>query len=238
VEIEELPDDDDSSSRSSTLTAQQQLQAQLQQQVLQALLVAALYAADSSTTLICEAAGQPVAASILPAAAGGAPGISQPGSDPLSSSSSSSGGLSSVCDTLVQRGLVLDTPWSGADCQQQGQQLAQHVLDSLKLPGSSSNAGSSRGSKHKTSTALTAADDLQQQLQSSFTLGLAEQQPDSRTDPLHQDKQQQQQQQQVSCQLLPLLLDQLRDTLLAQHRHRKLQDKGDMGELLQYDIFQ
>jgi hypothetical protein len=33
------------------------------------------------------------------------------------------------------------------------------------------------------------------------------------------------------CHMLPLLLDQLRDTLLAQHRHRKLQEKAiDMGE--------
>jgi hypothetical protein len=44
------------------------------------------------------------------------------------------------------------------------------------------------------------------------------------------DAQQQQQQQQLLCHLLPLLLDQLRDTLLAQHKHHKQQDKGDMGE--------
>lgn len=34
------------------------------------------------------------------------------------------------------------------------------------------------------------------------------------------------------CTVLPLLLDKLRDALLAQHRHKKLQDKLEIGELV------
>jgi hypothetical protein len=171
VEIEELPAEDPS----SKLTAQQQLQ----QQVVRLLLAVALYAADSNT-------------------AAAADGHASCQSSSSSSSSASADYLECFCDSIVQAGLKLNTPWAGSSCQQQAQQLLQQVVETVSIPHSStdSSGSGSGGSKGD------AGD----------------------------HRKQQQQRQRLWCHLLPLLLDELRDDLLAQHRHRKLQDKGDMGE--------
>lgn len=212
VEIVELPPDtddaDNNTNTSSSRSQQQQQQKQLQQQLVQVLLAAALYAADSSTHMLpCE---QPAAS-----AAAGVPelhGSINTTSSTTSSSSSNSAsvsGLSYVCGSIVRQGLQLNTPWSGSQCQLQAQQLLQHFVSNIRLPANTTS--SSKGARGS------------QQL----LLPPTQQQPQADA----HSEQQQQQLVLVVCHMFPLLLDQLRDTLLAQHRHRKLQDKGaDMGE--------
>jgi hypothetical protein len=136
---------------------------------------------------------------------------------PDSSSSGKGGDLDASCqlrqlacfsDSIVQQGLQLASPWSGQECQQQALQLLQQLMGSICPPtrsssSSSINAVASPGIGRSPAVGSGHSGDPQQQ---------------------------QQQQQQQMCVLVPLLLDGLRDTLLAQHRHRRLQEKGDMGE--------
>jgi hypothetical protein len=115
----------------------------------------------------------------------------------------------------VQQGLYFNTPWSGPICQQHAALLLLQLVECVHLPA----AAAAKGSQHTSS---------------SGPLSSKQQQDDGRTaqpQEQHKQQQQQQQQQELVCCLLPLVLDNLRDTLLAQHRHRQQQDKGgSMGE--------
>jgi hypothetical protein len=202
VGIVEVVEEEDNGSSSNVQTAQQQAQAQLQQLLLQLLLVCALYAQQ-------DVLNSPAVDKCSSSSSTSATGVSkhQPlGNKNSSSSSSSSGGqlptdVESFCSSIVLQGLELSAPWSSQACQQHCQQILVQLA----------------------STAA-AATQVEAPEYSRIT-----QQQQGVAGSLPQKQQQQGRWQQLLGLLLPQLLDSLRDTLMAQHRHNRAQDKGELG---------
>jgi hypothetical protein len=108
----------------------------------------------------------------------------------------------SFCSSIMLQGLALSTPWSSQACQQHCQQILAQLACTVAAAATQMEGGASS---------------KQQQQQQQGVAGSLTQQ------------QQQGCWQQLLGLLLPQLLDSLRDTLLAQHRHSRAHDKGELG---------
>lgn len=120
-----------------------------------------------------------------------------------------SAALDDFCGSIVHEGLLLSTPWTSSACQEHCDHILHHLASAVVLPDDPANQ--QRRQHGICSPAATVKQKQQQQEE-------------------RQEKLEQHSWQQLLSGLLPLLLDRLRDALMAQHRHMKAQDRGELGE--------
>jgi hypothetical protein len=140
--------------------------------------------------------------------------------------------LNDYCTFVQQQAMQLHSPWSDSTCQQHSHVLLQVLAVQLKVSSASSTKAATATQPRV--AAATAARALV-----APAAAMEQYQP---TQQQHHQQQQQQQQQgdeqnsfdhhNMLDVLLPALLEQLKDTVLAQHRHKTAEEKQGVGEWL------